>query len=132
MATLKQKTAAKNLLENPGKPIGQAMLEAGYDEATAKNPKDLTDSKGFQEIMTKAGITDQKLAKVLHDGLDAKKSVWAGQGDDKDVVEVADHPTRHKYLETGLKLKGLMQQGDQTQIFQFVKVVNNQKGGYNI
>jgi len=51
MATLKQKAAVKRILENPGIAISKAMREVGYDENTARNPSDLTESKGFQELM---------------------------------------------------------------------------------
>ena len=38
-------------MENNGKPVSIAMLEAGYPPATAKNPQQLTQSKGWQELM---------------------------------------------------------------------------------
>lgn len=47
--TNKQKESLKNFVENRGN-ISRAMREAGYQEATAKNPKNLTESKGWQEL----------------------------------------------------------------------------------
>lgn len=88
MATLKQKIAVKEITENH-RSVSSAMRVAGYDEDTVVKPSNLTDSKGFKELMNKLGITDEKLAKVLDRGL-----------------EDNDSNTRHKYLETGLRLKG--------------------------
>lgn len=51
MPTNKQRLAAKKLLENPGMAISKVMVEVGYDEDTAKNPSDLTESKGWAELM---------------------------------------------------------------------------------
>lgn len=50
-ATPKQAQAIQNLVENRGKSIGRAMIEAGYDETTAKNPKNLTESVTFQALV---------------------------------------------------------------------------------
>lgn len=50
MATYRQVQAAKNLVENGGNTY-QAMRDAGYSHATAKTPKKLTESKGFQELL---------------------------------------------------------------------------------
>ena len=104
MATLRQQLAVKKVLENPGS-ISKAMREAGYSEKTAKNPKDLTESKAWQELMDKH-ISDDALAKVHREGLQATKT--------ENKIEVIDHPTRHKFMETGYKLKGKFQ--DKTEI----------------
>lgn len=48
MATMKQKMAAAKLLENHGN-VSKTMRETGYTDNTAKNPKNLTESKGFKE-----------------------------------------------------------------------------------
>lgn len=117
MATLKQKAVKKDLLENVGKPIGRAMLDAGYSPATAKNPDHLTESKGWAEIMEEA-LPDSLLSQVHMEGLTANKQLSAkiimlgGKGDANsqtdDFIEVPDYPTRHKYLETAYKIKGRM------------------------
>lgn len=102
MPTLKQKLALSKIVENHGN-IGKAMIEAGYDETTAKNPKNLTESKGWKELLEKT-ISDKKLVKVLDEGLEATK----GYGENEQSVQIPDYAVRHKYLETGLKLKNLM------------------------
>lgn len=99
MATLKQKLAVTKLLENPRLSVAGAMREAGYSPETAKVPSDLTKSDGWAELMEKY-LPDNKLAKVHAEGLEATR---------KDAGEtVADYSVRHKYLETGYKIKNKM------------------------
>lgn len=71
MATLKQKQAIQNIVENHGN-ISRAMLDAGYDPTTAKNPKNLTENKGFQKLKEEykrefkaIGINGKKLAEKV-------------------------------------------------------------------
>lgn len=106
MATKKQLKAIDNLVENGGN-VSKAMRDAGYSEATANTPQKLTESKGFQELMTTA-ITDEKLIKVIDEGLTASKTIVF----DESSIEVADHQTRHKFLETALKVKGAFKNSD--------------------
>lgn len=49
--TSKQQAVAKDLLENTGKSISRAMLDAGYAPSSAKNPQQLTNSKNWQKLM---------------------------------------------------------------------------------
>lgn len=101
MATLRQTRVAQDLLENVGKPIGKAMLDAGYSPATADNPDHLTDSKGWQELMAEY-FPDLDLAKVGKEGLNATKVVTSPTEPDRDVP---DYLVRYKYWETLLKMK---------------------------
>lgn len=114
MASAKQKKALAILVESGGKtPVGRAMVEAGYSPATAKTPQKLTESKAFSQIMEEAGITDIKLSEVLKDGLEATKAVVMGKESAESFVDVQpDYAIRHKYLETGLKMKGLVPKSD--------------------
>ncbi len=106
MATLKQKQVAKNLVEK-GSSVSQAMINAGYSPRTARAPSKVTKSKGFRELLDQMGVSDEKLAKVLNEGLEATKVVVMGKESKEAFVDIQpDHPTRHKFLETGLKLKG--------------------------
>lgn len=52
--------------------IAQAMREAKYDETTIKNPKNLTESKGFKELCEEAGLTDELLLTALVDDIREK------------------------------------------------------------
>ena len=51
MATIRQKKAFDKIVENRGASVSGAMREAGYPEVTARNPKNLTESKGFKELI---------------------------------------------------------------------------------
>jgi len=48
MATQRQKKAIKRIVENRGV-VSRSMLEIGYKPKTAKNPKNLTESKAFKK-----------------------------------------------------------------------------------
>ena len=48
--SVKQKKAITNYIENHGN-ASKAMRDAGYTEATAKNPSNLTKSKAFLALM---------------------------------------------------------------------------------
>ena len=95
---MKQKKAVEKILENTRndtpKPIGQILVESGYSAGTAITPSQVTQSKGFIACLEEAGVTDDKLSKILDEGLLATK-----QGE-------PDYSVRHKYLETAVKLKG--------------------------
>ncbi len=74
MATLKQKRAVKKILENPEMPISRVMAlpEVGYSLATATNPKDLTESKGFKEALAENGLTEAFITKALVSDINEK------------------------------------------------------------
>jgi len=109
MATLKQKKAIKNIVENRGN-VYKGMIEAGYPHSTAKNPSNLTESKAWLELMDD-NITDEDLIKVHKQGLKAyRKYPQITDRDDKgrpiyEYVQQPDFDARHKYLETAYKLK---------------------------
>ena len=106
MATVKQRIAIKEITENHSS-VRAAMIKAGYSPNTYVKPQNLTASKVFREYLDQAGVTDDKLAKVLDEGLGATRAVVMGVKSDDSFVDIQpDYNTRHKYLETGLKLKG--------------------------
>jgi len=83
MATLKQKTAFKKVLqnisnENP-QTAGQILVASGYDITTSKRPGQVLDSKGFQKLLAK--IDDEKILtrfyQILSDE-DKRASIQAG------------------------------------------------------
>src|SRR3990167_4870465 len=110
-ATIKQKRAYKLLVGKVGS-VTEAMKQADYSLNTANTPQKLTDSRGFQELI-KHTLSDEKLNKVLNEGLDAKKHVIATlyQNEREDIP---DYATRHKYVETGLKLRGYLKEAPPT------------------
>lgn len=115
MATIKQKKAIAKIAENHGN-VSKAMLEVGYSPNTAKKPQNLTESKGFQELVEKY-LPDNLLVKVHKEGLKAtSKKPHLVDRDDKgrpvyEYVGEADYATRHRYLETAYKLKGKVKDG---------------------
>ena len=129
MATLKQKLAVKEILDNNGN-VSKAMTKAGYPPTTAKNPQQLTRSKGFKELMDKMGISDEKLAKRLNEGLDATKAVVMGVKSEDSFVDIQpDYITRHKYIETSLKLKGHLDNQPQANN-NFIQIIKEQQNKY--
>jgi hypothetical protein len=140
--TPRQQKAAELLVENSRKdkpePIGKVLQAAGYSKASAIKPSQLTRSQGFIAIMEKIGATDEKLAEVLNDGLNAKAYVKTerveGVGKNRikteDIKEVDDTTTRHKYLETALRLKGLGKSGDVN--VNFNNIAYNQRNDYQL
>jgi len=102
--TLKQSTAIKDLLENVGKPVSRAMADAGYSQATAKNPDHLTDSKAWQEIMEKH-LNDTKLFTKHEEALEATKwNDFTGEREE-------DHGIRLRAIDLAYKLKGRLKDG---------------------
>jgi len=107
--TIKQKEVFKEIMENRGS-ISQAMIKCGYSKATAKNPKNLTDSLGWKKLI-KQYLPDEMLQTIHLQGLKATKNEVRVSGRDKkgnnlyEYEEVIDYSTRHKYLNTAYKLK---------------------------
>lgn len=105
MPTIKQKRAVKEVLENHGN-LGKAMLKAGYDKTTAKNPKNLTDSKGWQELMEEY-LPDTLLAKKHKELLTVPiKHRTYIKGDLTEETEELDSNAVKAGLDMGYKLKG--------------------------
>ncbi|MEW6417616.1 MAG: hypothetical protein AB1480_05790 [Nitrospirota bacterium] len=110
------------------KSVSEAMRIAGYSESvinSGKARRDALQKPTIQEAMEANGLTDQCFLNVLKDGLSSHKVISAnvilmgkngepGEGMKdansmtKDFIEVPDYTVRHKYLETGLKLKGYL------------------------
>lgn len=91
-----------------GKSKTQAALAAGYAFPTAKTAVQSIEKpyvkEAIERALDKAGITEERIAQKINEGLEAKRTV--GFGDDN-VIEAPDYQVQHKYLETAIKLKGL-------------------------
>ena len=63
--SVKQKKAITNYIENHGN-ASKAMRDAGYTEATAKNPSNLTKSKAFLafKLVSKIGVKSEMALKI--------------------------------------------------------------------
>jgi len=87
MATIKQKKALDKVIENRGN-VSRAMMDVGYQPATAKNPKNLTESIGWKELCLERGLTEDFLVKAL-------------------VKDIEDKPgNRKSEIELGFKVIG--------------------------
>jgi hypothetical protein len=89
MATEKQKLAAKKIMENHGN-VSKTMLEVGYDENTAKNPKNLTDSKGWKELMDKH-LPDNLLTQKHKELLEQKQLAYFVFSKKLENEEIEEH-----------------------------------------
>lgn len=109
MATVKQKRAAKLVLENLGvdhpKSMGKILVEAGYSQNVADTPTLVTETKGYQELLEEF-LPEALLMKVHSEGLNAKLFRFSPEGE---VMQFDDFSTRHKYLETAYKVKGKLE-----------------------
>ena len=73
MSTPKQQRAIAIYVENRGQlSVGEAMRRAGYSEASAKNPRNLTESMDWQEAMDHF-LPDIDLLERHQDLLNAKR-----------------------------------------------------------
>lgn len=61
--TIKQAKAIKHLVET-GSTVAEAMRQAGYSENTLRDPGKLTRTKAFIDVLNKAGLDDDTLAKA--------------------------------------------------------------------
>lgn len=102
--TNKQKALAKKILENPSISMAKAMKEVGYSENTAIAPQNVTESKGWQELMDKY-LPDPDILEAHKAGLKATKIFSSHTEPDK---EVPDHPTRLKAVELAYRVKKKM------------------------
>lgn len=109
--TPKQKKFVDNYV-NSGN-ASEAAREAGYSPKTAAHTgyENLQKPQIQAEIrarMDEAGITEPELLKTLKEGLGATQvKVFNNLGNIIESDPYIDHVTRHKYLETALKLRDM-------------------------
>ena len=135
MATIKIQRAVKEIGVNGGN-ISKAMRAAGYAPSTAARTDKLVKRKGFKELIEKE-LPDKMLLKVHKEGLGATKSV--PQVVDRDAkgapvyeyIKEEDFATRHKYLESGYKIKGKLKEVENPVIPQQTVIIINQPNGGN-
>ncbi len=102
MSTIRQKRLARIVDKGSTKTEKEAMLQAGYSPNTAIKPSQVKKSKGWKDLLEKY-LPDNDLLKVHKEGLKATKI--HGSMTEPDRI-VPDYPTRHKYMESGYKVKG--------------------------
>lgn len=94
--SVRQKTAIANIVESRGV-IGRAMIAAGYDETTAKNPKNLTESKAYKLALP--DIIEQMMVERNRAILQMKGKI--GKAKYRDMIESVDKLTKNIQLLTG-------------------------------
>lgn len=114
----KQALFLKNYTDRKSPTFGnakQSALKAGYAQEYAEKILGVLSENvalSMADAMERAGVTDARLVEVLTDGLEAKRVISAritdkdADVDTDDFIEVPDHPTRHKFLDTAIKIKG--------------------------
>ncbi len=117
MGKTMQKQVIKEMVQNGGN-IERAVREAKdpktgkqiYSEKYARSGK-IVKTKSWPELLDKY-IPDEDLVKVTKEGLNATfaKPIIVGRDEkgkpEYEYVEKPDFGVRHRYLETGLKVKG--------------------------
>lgn len=104
--TIRQRKTFEYLVANGGS-LANSMRRNGYSEAMARNSHKLSGSNGWQ-ILVQETFQDERLARMVADGLDAVKPFTFYDKQGKKVVEaIPDMGMRFKYLVLALKLKGL-------------------------
>lgn len=104
MATMKQKRAAKIKLENPGLSMRQVLKQANFSKAVQDHPKDVTDSKGWNELMEEF-LPDKHLTYKHREFLDSPRIISTYQrGEITNVVEETS-PQAVKALDIAYKIK---------------------------
>lgn len=95
MATLRQETAVRKVIENirskKGKTMNKILKESGYSEKTSNNPTMITNTTGWKELMEKY-LPDKKLQEkhkqLLNAGKLTKDTYKADEISEEDVKEV--------------------------------------------
>lgn len=110
MATLNQEKAVKDTLDNLGKgkkvSMGKILRKNGYSESVIKNPKIVTESVGWQELMEKH-LPDKLLAQKHKELLTVPKKVRQFvKGELTSEYEELDSNAVKSGLDMAYKLKG--------------------------
>ncbi len=84
--------------------LTEAMKQAGYADSTAEQQsvtlKNLRENSAMQKALRDAGFNEETIAKKVVDGLESTRPIVI----DKEIVDVPDADTQHKYLKTGAEL----------------------------
>ncbi len=105
MATIRQKKAIANLVENRGN-VSKSMRDAGYPFVTAKNPKNLTESKAFKDFAD--SIPDSLLSERHLELLNKREvhRIGYGESEEWEMTDQPDTQAVSKALDMAYKLKG--------------------------
>jgi hypothetical protein len=94
-----------------GGSIAQVMRSVGYSDRTARTPQKLTESKGFQEICKKSGLTPGLITRAL-------------------VADIKKKPQRRvKELSLGAEILKMKDDAPQVNIVNIAAVLNALEDG---
>lgn len=103
-----------------GKTKKKAALDAGYSMNTALNATaDIEKSKPVQQLMEEAGLTNTYIIGKLKQGMEADKPF----GKFGDIHP--DYATQHKFMETSMKLKGILKEDTPQQTNTQINIIAN-------
>ena len=113
MMNKKQRALLQYMLDPEIPNTATAARLAGMTPAAAYH---LTKTPAFQDALQKflsilesTGVTDQKLATTIAEGLDAEEvKFFSKDGIVEDERVVPDHASRHKFVETVVKIRKLI------------------------
>ncbi len=101
-----QRILIKLMCKRPDAPMSELLVKAGYSP-TSHPEKTVQFRTVMQRLMAmRPDLQRSKLLDHLAEGLKAKRQIVVGSGGCAKLKESADHLTRHKFLETALKLNG--------------------------
>jgi len=104
--TAKQITFHTKIKDNPSNKTLKALaLESDYSKAMSEQPSNIIAGKGFQALLAQ-DLPDTKLTSTHSQGLKATSRYYYHNSTGLHYKVSPDYSTRHKYLETGYKLKG--------------------------
>jgi len=103
------KKVFEKTLENGGN-VTKAMREMKYTEATINNPKNVTETKSWEQLLDEY-LPEDLITKTHKEAFEANRtiSVVSGKqasGGTTDFVDVPDWQTRMKATELGYKVRG--------------------------
>jgi uncharacterized protein YozE (UPF0346 family) len=101
LVTIKQRRYIENLGKYPSK--REAALAAGYTESMANVPGQKIESCSAVQNFYKKHLSDEKLLKILENGLEAFKVIYDNKGEPK---KLPDFHVIHRYLDTAYKILG--------------------------
>ena len=108
----KQKALLQYMLDPDIKSTAEASRLAGYKTppyVQIKQPDFQDALQTFLKILEQTGVTDDFLAQTLRNGLDSTEmKYFSKDGIVEDEREVPDHSTRHKFAETVVKIRKLI------------------------
>lgn len=89
--------------------IYDSAIKAGYSRNTAYAQGKRLDRVGnIRQTLEVMGVTDDVLVDKMRQGMEAERAIVC----DKTIHHEPDYHTRHKYVETALKLKGHLDKSD--------------------